>query len=183
MTTPPNKWFFSCYFWSICQVWPQGYSTQLAAETCVKHNPYLDWHKMYSIGQKKMFFERKIGNSPLQMLSVLQHMSNLAGSIQCPTISIGLESPAESQLRGTLQVLLAALGKETHGAGDRNISSYLLKWGLLRPHQLKFGDVLTNHDKPSQCLSNPQRTWPELPSQQSVLLAQKSLFALQKDMG
>ena len=75
------------------------------------------------------------------MLSVLQHMSNLAGSIQCPTISIGPESPAESQLRGTLQVLLAAMmGKETHGAGDRNINSYLLKWGLLRPHQLKFGD-------------------------------------------
>ena len=117
----------------------------LAAETCRKHSvSWLAWNLLDWSKKKRIAFARKIGNSPVQMLSVLQHMSNLAGSIQGPTISIGPESPAESQLRGTLQVLLAALGKETHGAGDRNINSYLLKWGLPRPHQLKFGDVLTN---------------------------------------
>lgn len=148
MTTPPNQWYPMVFFMLFLIHLPGVTSAiqHFLPRKLAGNTPYLDWHKIYSIGRKKKedWFCTKIGNSPLQMLSVLQHMSNLAGSIQCPTISIGPESPAESQLRGTLQVLLAALmGKETHGphgAGDRNINSYLLKWGLPRPHQLKFGD-------------------------------------------
>ena len=75
MTTPPNQWYPMVFFMLFLIHLPGVTSAiqHFLQRKLAGNTPYLDWHKIYSIGRKKKdWFCTKIGNSPVQMLSVLQ---------------------------------------------------------------------------------------------------------------